>query len=101
MLISSIDVDTSGKFSFEYVRDNGAVSQIIVAGPPSENLHKPKCLYWHNGIASLYSSDHDYHVDTPFTAVPPIVGMSRWQNRSSYCKSNHVQQKTDRSKGIV
>jgi len=93
---SSIDVDKSGNFSLEYVRDDGTVSPIIVAEPLSERPDKPRCFDEYDGIATQYSSDHDYHMDTPFTAVPSIIKTSRWQKRSSYYKSDHVQQKKGR-----
>ena len=93
---SSIDVDKSGNFSLEYVRDDGTVSPIIVAEPLSERPDKPRCFDEYDGIATQYSSDHDYRMHTPFTAVPSANNMSRWQKRSSHYKSDHVEQKKGR-----
>lgn len=39
---------------------------------------------------------YDCHMNTPFTAVSSIIKMSRWQERSSCYKNDHIQQKKGR-----
>lgn len=93
---SPIDVDTSGKCLLDYGGDNGAVSPVIVIEPLSENPEKPRGFEGNAEIATHRSSNDDYRMHTPFTAVPSATNMSRWQKRSSHYKSNHVQQKKGR-----
>jgi len=93
---SRFDVDTSGELSLDYVRDNGAVSPVIVIERLGENPEKPRYFHGNAEIVTQRSSERDYHMNTPFTAVPSASPMSRWQNRSSYYKSNHVHQKKGR-----
>ena len=92
---SPIDVDTSGNFLLDYGADNGAVSPVIVIEPLNENPEKPRGFEGNAEIATR-SSNHDYRMYTPFTAVPSATNVSRWQNRSSHYKTDHVQQKKGR-----
>lgn len=93
---SPIDVDTSGKCLLDYGGDNGAVSPVIIIEPLSEHPEKPRDVEGNAEIATQRSFYRGYRMCTPFTAVPSATNMSRWQNRSSHYKNNHVQQKKGR-----
>lgn len=93
---SPIDVDTSGNFLLDYGADNGAVSPVIVIEPLNENPEKPRGFEGNAEIAAQRNPNHDYSMYTPFTAVPSATTISRWQNRSSHYKTEHVQQKKGR-----
>ena len=90
---SPADADRWGELANDCFRDNDPVPPVIVTGPLSENPEEPRCFHGNYEIAPQQSSDHEYHMNTPFTTISSITKMSRWQKRSSCYKNDHVQQK--------
>ena len=82
-----------GRASNDRFRDNDPVPPVIVTGPLSENPEELRCFHGNYDIAPQQSSDHEYHMNTPFTTISSMFKMSRWQKRSSCYKNDHVQQK--------
>jgi hypothetical protein len=93
---SPADADRWGELANDCVRDNDPVPPVIGTGPLSENPEEPRCFHGNYEIAPQQSSDHGYHMNTPFTTISSIVKMSQWQKSSSCYKNDHVQQKKGR-----
>jgi hypothetical protein len=93
---SPADADRWGELADDCFRDNDPAPPVIVTGPLSENPEEPSCFHGNYEIAPQQSSDHEYHMNTPFTTISSIIKMSRWQKRSSCYKNDHVQQKKGR-----
>jgi hypothetical protein len=93
---SPADAERCGELANDCFRDNDPVPPVTVVGPLSENPEEPRCFHGNYEIAPQQSSDHEYHMNTPFTTISPIIKMSRWRKRSSCYKNDHVQQKKGR-----
>lgn len=93
---SPADADRCGELANDCFRDNDPVPPVIVTGPLSENPKELRCFHGNYEIAPQQSSDHEYHMNAPFTTISSIIRMSRWQKRSSCYKNDHVQQKKGR-----
>jgi len=91
------DADRCRELANDCLRDdNDPVLPVIGIGPLSENPEESRCFHGDYEIAPQQSSNHEYHMNTPFTTISSIIKMSRWQKRSSCYKNDHVQQKKGR-----
>jgi len=87
---SSVISGGSREYLNYHVRDDGAALSDLIAESLSEVPEETRCPHGDVEITIQHSSGHEYYVNTPFTALASNSKGSRWQERSSYYKNNHV-----------
>jgi hypothetical protein len=79
------------------VRDSGAVlAKSDNTDMLSDTPEETRCSDRDVSIVSQRNSGDTCHVETTFTAVSSLLTVSRWKNRLSQYKEDHVQQKKGR-----